>query len=94
MADSGNNHYAKDYEDEERSLTNYKWLVFIHDVITFFIGMATFSICMWIRFDLDFAEWIVEIDWYTYWYCMYVVLFAMLFVIANSIIGVFGVVQV
>merc|ERR1712214_149174 len=36
---------------------------------------------MWIRFDLDFWEWVMEIDWYSYWNAMYVVMVAMVIVI-------------
>lgn len=87
---------SKDYiysEDIEKTITNFKWLVFILNVISLLTGLATFSLCLWIRFDLDFWEWVEEIDWYTYWYCMYVIMFAMVFVIINSALGVYGVIQ-
>ena len=38
------------------------------------------------RFDLDFAEWVVEIGWYTYWNAMYVVMVAMLLHTLNSLL--------
>jgi len=41
--------------------------------------LGGFSLCIWIRFDLDFWEWVVEIGWYTYWNCMYVVMVGLLF---------------
>ena len=36
------------------------------------------------RFDLDFWEWVLEIDWYSYWNAMYVVMIAMLLHALNS----------
>ena len=66
----------------------HRYLIFLS------IGLTTFTLCLWIRFDLDFWEWVEEIDWYTYWYCMYVIMFAMVFVIINSALGVYGVIQV
>ena len=46
------------------------------------------------RFDLDFREWVVEIDWYSYWHAMYAVMLSMVCVAIVSIIGIFGVVEV
>eukprot|EP00088_Acartia_fossae_P004063 TRINITY_DN11736_c0_g1_i1.p1 TRINITY_DN11736_c0_g1~~TRINITY_DN11736_c0_g1_i1.p1 ORF type:complete len:237 (-),score=18.00 TRINITY_DN11736_c0_g1_i1:64-774(-) len=42
------------------------------------ISLATFSICIWVRFDLDFWEWVQEIKWYSYWNAMYVIMTALL----------------
>ena len=46
------------------------------------------------RFDLDFREWIVEIEWYSYWHAMYAVMLSMVCVAIVSILGIFGVVEV
>jgi hypothetical protein len=37
-----------------------------------------------IRFDLDFARWVVELGWFTYWNAMYVVMIAMVLHTLNS----------
>ena len=37
------------------------------------------------RFDLDFWEWVIEIDWYSYWNAMYVVMVAMILHALNSL---------
>ena len=53
--------------DEERdyqALMRQKWALVILNIVAFFTALATFSICIWIRFDLDFREWVVEIDWW------------------------------
>ena len=47
-----------------------------------------------IRFDLDFWEWVVEIDWYSYWYAMYSVMLAMVCAIILSFVGLYGSVNV
>ena len=52
-----------DSERDFATLMRQKWSLVILNVITFFIAIAIFSICIWIRFDLDFREWIIEIDW-------------------------------
>lgn len=41
------------------------------------LTITSLFICFWIRFDLDFWEWVVEIDWYTYWRATYFVMAAM-----------------
>ena len=45
---------------------------------------------LYYRFDLDFWEWIVEIGWYTYWNCTYLVMVAMVLLAANSSLCCFG----
>ena len=67
-----------------------QYTLFIINVGMLIIALANFSICIWIRFDLDFWEWIEEIGWYTYWNCTYVVMIAMLFHAANSLLSAFG----
>ncbi len=57
-----------DYEDDlNKTIDRYKWVVLIFNILSLILGVATFSVCIWIRIDLDFWEWVVEIDWYSYW---------------------------
>ena len=58
------------------------------------LGIATFCICIWIRFDLDFWEWVIEINWYTYWYCTYFIMITMILVVINSLIGAYAIIYV
>lgn len=81
------------YDDLERSINTFKWTIVIFHALSFFLAVATFAVCIWIRFDLDFWEWVVEIDWYSYWYAMYVIMVTMALVIANSVIGLFAAIQ-
>ena len=78
----------------ERRITAFKWTMMIHHVLSFFLALATFSLCIWIRFDLDFWEWVVEIDWYSYWYAMYVIMVTMVIVVINNLIGAYGIIWV
>ena len=58
------NMYRADSEDDEfKSLMRRKWALVITDVFVFFTAVAIFGVCVWIRFDLDFWEWVIEIDW-------------------------------
>ncbi len=58
------------------------------------MALATFGICAWIRFDLDFRVWVEQLDWYTYWYCMYVIWIAAAAEILVSFIGGLAVLRV
>lgn len=46
------------------------------------------------RFDLDFWEWVIEIEWYSYWYAMFPSMFASIGVVILSIISIKGAVDV
>ena len=49
--------------DDEKSYNRKRWALLIISLIVFVACIAIFSICIWIRFDLDFWEWCVEIEW-------------------------------
>lgn len=55
--------YQPDEDEEFKTLMRRKWAIVILNVIVFFASLAIFGLCIWIRFDLDFWEWVVEIDW-------------------------------
>ena len=44
-------------------LMNGKWGLLVLSLFNFIIGLVTFGLCMWIRFDLDFREWVRELEW-------------------------------
>ncbi len=75
-------------------LNTSKWLNLIFHVMRLIVALVCFGICSWVRFDLDFRVWVPIIDWYSYWYCMYVIWVACSFEILVSILGVLGVLQV
>lgn len=44
-------------------LANWKGILFILDCFVLVLGLANFGICLWVRFDLDFREFVFEMDW-------------------------------
>ena len=78
----------------ERRITAFKWTMMVHHVLSFILALATFCVCIWIRFDLDFWEWVIEIDWYSYWYAVYVIMITMVIVVINNLIGAYGIIWV
>jgi len=78
-------------EDELRRAINIHRIILIGlFLITLLIGLITFAICIWVRFDLDFWQWVISIEWYTYWYAMYPTLIAMVCVVILSLSGLYG----
>ena len=44
--------YEPDYTDEEKieqNLLKWKWVSFFFNAIIFFIALATFGVCLWVR---------------------------------------------
>jgi hypothetical protein len=80
-----------DSQYEFDRLMRLKWVLIVLDIIVFFIALATFGICLWIRFDLDFQQWVRGMHWYSYWYCMYVIMFAMVFTVLNTLLHAYGI---
>jgi len=90
------NDYGKGYDDEYDRYRKYisrKWVMFIFFIIQFFVSLVTFALCIWVRFDLDFKEWVRELNWYSYWYCTYVIMITMVINVIVSIFGALGVYQ-
>jgi len=77
-------------ETAHRRLESLQYILFITNVIMLLVALANFSVCIWIRFDLDFWEWVIEINWYSYWNAMYVVMVAMLLHAGNSLLSAWG----
>ena len=75
------------------------WYLYVDQVIKLNFDLETFPQNSFIkksnfRFDLDFRVWVKEMDWYVYWYCMYVTMMAMIFEMIVCIIGILGVITV
>jgi len=71
----------------EESINRRKWPLVVLDLIIVLVALANFSVCIWIRFDLDFSEWIIEIGWYSYFNAVYVVMVAMLFAVVGGAVS-------
>ena len=52
-----------EYEDEGSSHMRYKVIVFLTNVLVTLMCLSTFGLTLWVRFDLDFREWVREINW-------------------------------
>jgi len=78
-------------EDElNRAISIHRIILIALFLLSILVGLATFSICIWVRFDLDFWQWVISIEWYSYWYAMYPTLIAMVIVICLSVSGLYG----
>ena len=51
------------YYEDDKSYNRKRWALLVISLIVFVASIAIFSICIWIRFDLDFWEWCIEIEW-------------------------------
>lgn len=81
---------TNDLDSLHRRKEGAQYFLFITNIVMLLVGLANFCVCMWIRFDLDFWEWVEEINWYTYWNAMYVVMIAMVLHALNSLLSAYG----
>lgn len=82
-----------DSEYDVRRLDQAKIPVLFLNALVLVVALVNWALCIWIRVDLDFRRWVQEIEWYTYWYCMYVVIIGMTLVVVASIVQAYGAVQ-
>jgi len=82
---------AVDTHDGYREDDHWEIRLFVIQCLLLVLSLSAFSICIWIRFDLDFWEWCLEIEWYTYWYCSYVVMIGMLIKAGTLVLGAWSV---
>ncbi len=68
----------------DKSVLHTRWFLLVSYVFRALYALFTFGICMWVRFDLDFREWVKALNWYTYWYVTYVITLASLCEVALS----------
>lgn len=55
--------YQAESNEDFKSLQKRKWVLLVIDIVVFLVAVALIPVCFWIRFDLDFWEWVVEMDW-------------------------------
>ena len=71
------------------SLANVKRVLYGQKVKCIFCKtVSRVKACAVSRFDLDFWEWVVEIEWYTYWKATYFVMAAMFLKVTSYCSGV------
>lgn len=79
-----------DEYDELEHVDRRRWPLVVLDLVVGIVAISTFSVCIWIRFDLDFSEWITEIGWYSYWNAVYVVMVAMLLAAVGAAVSAYA----
>ena len=55
--------YRSESEEDFKILQKRKWVILGINGIVFLVAFAMVCVCFWIRFDLDFREWVQEMDW-------------------------------
>jgi hypothetical protein len=55
--------YRVESEQDFKTLMRQKWALVVLSVLVFITSIAIFCVCVWIRIDTDFREWVREIDW-------------------------------
>ena len=63
------------------------------NIFTLAVAISDFAICIWIRFDLDFADWIHNIEWYSYWNSVYVIIAGVAAAICVTLFQSFSVIK-
>ena len=58
-----NRMYRTESEEDLRVLQRKKWVLLAIDIVLFLLMFCMIPVCFWIRFDLDFREWVREMDW-------------------------------
>jgi len=78
-------------EDDYEKTDKFGVKLLVAQGLLLVLSLAAFSVCIWMRFDLDFWAWCLEIEWYSYWYCTYVVMIGMLLKALTLGLGAFAV---
>ena len=56
--------YQDNYDNsDEKSYNRKRWALLVISLLAIIASITLFCICLWIRFDLDFWEWVEEIEW-------------------------------
>lgn len=71
----------------ERQITSIKWTILSLNVITWIIGAAIFALCIWLRTEPNFAEWMERLEVEQYYIGIYVLLAASIIVMGVSFLG-------
>ena len=55
--------YRSESEQDFKELQRRKWILLGINAIVFALVFCMIPVCFWIRFDLDFREWVKEMEW-------------------------------
>lgn len=64
-----------------------KFTIFCLNAIIWLLGCAMFGLCMWLRLDSGFQEWVDFLDMYEFYIGIYILLAASIFVVIVTFIG-------
>ncbi|XP_003704567.1 tetraspanin 2A isoform X1 [Megachile rotundata] len=71
----------------EQRIQCVKFTIFCLNAIIWLLGCAMFGLCMWLRLDPGFQEWVDFLDMYEFYIGIYILLAASLFVVIVTFIG-------
>ncbi|XP_031838317.1 tetraspanin 2A [Nomia melanderi] len=71
----------------EQRIQCIKFTIFCLNAIIWLLGSSMFGLCMWLRLDPGFQEWVDFLDIYEFYIGIYILLAASIFVVIVTFIG-------
>ncbi|XP_043260803.1 tetraspanin-2A [Colletes gigas] len=71
----------------EQRIQCIKFTIFCLNAVIWLLGSAMFGLCMWLRLDPGFQEWVEFLDMYEFYIGIYILLAASIFIIIITFIG-------
>ncbi|XP_076636682.1 tetraspanin 2A [Colletes latitarsis] len=71
----------------EQRIQCIKFTIFCLNAIIWLLGSAMFGLCMWLRLDPGFQEWVEFLDMYEFYIGIYILLAASIFIIIITFVG-------
>ncbi|XP_076243297.1 tetraspanin 2A [Calliopsis andreniformis] len=71
----------------EQRIQCIKFTIFCLNAIIWLLGSAMFGLCMWLRLDPGFQEWVEFLEMYEFYIGIYILLAASIFIIIITFIG-------
>ncbi|XP_046395278.1 tetraspanin-2A [Ischnura elegans] len=71
----------------ERHITAIKWTIISLNVISWIIGASVFALCIWLRTEPNFSEWMEKLDVEEFYIGIYVLMLASIIVMGVSFLG-------
>ncbi|XP_076183753.1 tetraspanin 2A [Ptiloglossa arizonensis] len=71
----------------EQRIQCIKFIIFSLNAVIWLLGSAMFGLCMWLRLDPGFQEWVEFLDMYEFYIGIYILLAASIFVIIITFVG-------
>ncbi|XP_033184599.1 tetraspanin 2A isoform X1 [Bombus vancouverensis nearcticus] len=71
----------------EQRIQCIKFTIFCLNAIIWLLGSSMFGLCMWLRMDPDFQEWVAFLEIYEFYIGIYILLTASIFIVIITFIG-------